>query len=160
MFYSMNAFLAVKASRIKQSFNMPFFPPRFKPATSVLFIYSSIHCLRNAMADAQTCFYPDGSVSTHDTPCHSPSIGDGASACCGSTDICLNNSLCLAQSGAELVTRGSCTDQTWQSPECPQYCSDGKVLLQQRRNSLHSNPHYDLVMTLILVLQKTRAAGH
>ncbi|KAF6230559.1 hypothetical protein HO173_011096 [Letharia columbiana] len=103
---------------------MPFFPPRFKPATSVLFIYSSIHCLRNAMADAQTCFYPDGSVSTHDTPCHSPSIGDGASACCGSTDICLNNSLCLAQSGAELVTRGSCTDQTWQSPECPQYCSD------------------------------------
>lgn len=80
------------------------------------------------LVDAQTCYYPDGSVSSHDTPCHSLLIGDEASACCGYLDVCLDNGLCLAQAGAELVSRGSCTDQTWQSPECSQYCSDGKSL--------------------------------
>lgn len=78
------------------------------------------------MANEQTCYFPDGSVSPRDTPCHSPSIGDGASACCASSDICLSNALCLGQTGAALISRGTCTDKTWQNPECPQYCSDGK----------------------------------
>ena len=80
------------------------------------------------MTNAQTCYYPDGSVAPPDTPCHSPSVGDGASACCNHGDVCLDNNLCLAQSSGELITRGSCTDETWQSPECSQYCSDGNYL--------------------------------
>ena len=78
------------------------------------------------MADEQTCYFPSGSISTLDTPCHSPSIGGGASACCASSDICLNNTLCLGQTGSALISRGTCTDRTWQNPECPQYCADGK----------------------------------
>lgn len=79
-----------------------------------------------SMADAPTCYYPDGSISPKDTPCHSPSLGGGASACCNAFDVCLDNNLCLAQGGSELITRGSCTDRTWQSLECSQYCADGK----------------------------------
>ena len=77
------------------------------------------------MADAQTCYFPDGTVAPGDTPCHSPSLGVGSSACCAEFHICLNNNLCLHTDGAEMIVRGSCTDETWRSPECAQYCSDG-----------------------------------
>lgn len=72
---------------------------------------------------AQTCYFPDGSQSSRDTPCRTPSPGQ-ASACCAYFDICLDNSLCLAQSGNEVVSRGTCTDQSWQSSDCPRYCQD------------------------------------
>ena len=79
------------------------------------------------MDNVPTCYYPSGTSSSPDTPCHSD---DRASACCAQTDTCLSNGLCLAQGGPELITRGSCTDESWQSPECPQYCSDGKKLFE------------------------------
>lgn len=91
----------------------------------MLFINLFAFLLGNLIViSAQTCYYPDGSVSSHDTPCHSISTGDGASACCGYSDICLDNGLCLAQSGAEITSRGGCTDETWQSPQCSQFCED------------------------------------
>lgn len=83
------------------------------------------------MATDQTCYFPDGSVSLGFTPCHSASTG--ASACCAEMDVCLDNKLCLSQSGQQDLTRGSCTDKTWGSPECSQYCSDGKLHLKQKR---------------------------
>ena len=43
--------------------------------------------------------------------------------------MCLSNNLCLNQGGAELISRGSCTDETWQSSECGQYCLDGNYVL-------------------------------
>lgn len=76
------------------------------------------------MANAQTCYFPNGLISPSDTPCHSPSSANGASACCAYSDICLDNQLCLSQSGPAWITRGSCTDETWQSPGCSQNCSD------------------------------------
>ena len=106
------------------------------------------------MASAPTCYFPDGSQSPRDTPCHTPSVGDGASACCAYSDICLDNNLCLAQSGAEVITRGSCTDETWQSPECSQYCADGKQCLVV----FYKSPQYSSIFTLILsALQSTLA---
>lgn len=84
------------------------------------------------MANPQACYFPDGAVATHDTPCHTLSTGDGASACCADADVCLDNHLCLAQAGGEVISRGSCTDETWESPECSQYCADGRILFQQR----------------------------
>ena len=79
------------------------------------------------MANGQTCYFPDGSKATSHTPCQdlSPS-SDGASACCDSADACLESHLCLEQSGGPMISRGSCTDQTWQSQECSRYCADGK----------------------------------
>ena len=75
---------------------------------------------------AQTCYFPDGSVAGRDTPCRAPT-SDQASACCAYSDICLDNNLCLGQNGSQSISRGSCTDQTWHSSECPQYCQDGKM---------------------------------
>lgn len=110
------------------------------------------------MANAQTCYYPDGSIPPRDTPCHSPSIGDGASACCAESDICLDNGLCLANSGSELISRGSCTDQSWQSPECSQYCNDGKYFFEKALSFFNSQLYSSLILALILILQSTRPA--
>ena len=74
---------------------------------------------------AQTCYFPNGSAADRDIPCRAPTSNQ-ASACCAYSDICLDNSLCLAQSGVGIITRGSCTDQSWQSSECARYCQDGK----------------------------------
>lgn len=79
------------------------------------------------MAKAQTCYYPNGTSSV-DTPCHSD---NAASACCNEGATCLSNGLCL---GGSIVSRGSCTDQSWESPDCPQYCADGKHSLQAALN--------------------------
>ena len=78
------------------------------------------------MADTQTCYFLDGSEATDDIPCESPSINDRVSACCNSKDICLENHLCLEQVGGPMISRGSCTDETWQSQNFSQYCADGK----------------------------------
>lgn len=87
------------------------------------------------MANAPTCYFPDGSVASRDTPCNSYATSYGASACCAYQDVCLDNHLCIAQSGAEVISRGSCTDRTWQSSECCQYCADGnRPLVQIYRN--------------------------
>ena len=130
----------------------------FKVARNMLLAHLFVYSLGIViMTNAQTCYYPDGSVVARDTPCHSPSIGDGASACCDSGDICLDNNLCLSQGGAELISRGSCTDHTWQSPECSQYCSDGEYLFQQPRDILHRHPQYGLITILTLISQLTRA---
>ena len=75
---------------------------------------------------AQTCYFPDGSISYRDTPCRASSYGQ-ASPCCAVMDICLDNALCLAQQGSEVISRGSCTDSTWRSTECAQYCQDGQL---------------------------------
>ncbi|KAM0800205.1 hypothetical protein BDR22DRAFT_821695 [Usnea florida] len=72
---------------------------------------------------AQACYFPDGSISTRDAPCRASSP-DQPSPCCAATDVCLDNALCLAQSGSESISRGTCTDETWRSSECPQYCQD------------------------------------
>ena len=85
---------------------------------------------------AQKCYFPDGSVSSHDTPCRAPSSGQ-ASSCCAYSDVCLDNNLCLAQGGGEAFSRGSCTDREWQSGDCPQFCQDGRFsndrILDSRR---------------------------
>ena len=90
-----------------------------------LIVISVCFSMKATTIRAQTCYYPDGSVSHRDTPCRVLPYGQ-ASPCCGATDICLDNDYCLAQSGPEVVTRGSCTDSSWQSGECPQYCQDGQ----------------------------------
>ncbi|KAI1346521.1 hypothetical protein F5Y01DRAFT_297621 [Xylaria sp. FL0043] len=65
------------------------------------------------------CYYPNGEKSESDSPCNPDA---DASFCCSSSSdsSCLNNLLC--QDGTGRVIRGSCTDQTWTDPACPQYC--------------------------------------
>ena len=72
------------------------------------------------------CYSPDGTVQDSDSPCN---VSLEESACCNDADICLDNGLCLPQAlQSNSFYRGSCTDQSWQSGECPQYCADSKLL--------------------------------
>lgn len=80
------------------------------------------------MANAK-CYFPDGSIASNDTPCNSAATKNSVSACCGHSDICLDNALCLPQHESPALVRGSCTDETWQSPMCAQYCSDSNCPL-------------------------------
>ena len=84
------------------------------------------------MANAN-CYYPDGSIATADTPCNSAANGTSVSPCCANSNICVDNALCLTPcltvNRLPIIYRGSCTDKTWKSPECAQYCSDGNCHL-------------------------------
>jgi hypothetical protein len=76
------------------------------------------------LADAK-CYFPDGkTVAAQDTPCM-----EGNSTCCGQGFACLSNNICMltsyvsgAGSGQSSYVRGSCTDPTWNDPNCPQFC--------------------------------------
>lgn len=65
---------------------------------------------------AATCWYPDNKTSepTH-VPCNQTI--STASACCDPNDSCSVSGFCLGASG--FVYRGSCTDQSWGSANCP-----------------------------------------
>ncbi|KAF2845744.1 hypothetical protein T440DRAFT_407179 [Plenodomus tracheiphilus IPT5] len=72
------------------------------------------------------CYFPDGkSIPRQDTPCRS----EGFSTCCGQGYACLSNNLCMLTEhvpnpipGQSRYVRGSCTDQSWDSPHCPNFC--------------------------------------
>ena len=79
---------------------------------------------RASTALAQKCYVPNGEEVSDDTPCN-PTSSDQASACCSRYDTCLSNGLCLEADMT--LNRGSCTDRTWKSKGCAQWCSDGKT---------------------------------
>ncbi|ROT35115.1 hypothetical protein SODALDRAFT_329289 [Sodiomyces alkalinus F11] len=65
------------------------------------------------------CYYPNGLRANGDFPCDPD---DDDSPCCngGAGWSCMSNKLCKGPDGN--IIRGSCTDQNWESPSCPQYC--------------------------------------
>lgn len=80
-----------------------------------------------------TCYLPDKSIAkSGDTayhPCNATAADNGdGSACCQlssstGSSICLTSGFCF---GADsYVYRGGCTDQSWNSPNCPSQCLDG-----------------------------------
>lgn len=72
-----------------------------------------------ASISAQTCYYPDGSEATGNRPCNTSTT---YSACCSTTDYCLTNGLCFDAGSNNYMTRDSCTDSSWKSNYCPQFC--------------------------------------
>ena len=82
------------------------------------------------------CYFPNGNVS-NGLACHPTAE---ASVCCGDGVACLSNGVCehLSDSSSSSVaatyyTRGTCTDSSWKSASCPQFCQkenpDGVMLL-------------------------------
>lgn len=63
------------------------------------------------------CYFPNQAIVLNAYAC---SLTSNNSACCAVGHICLDNGLCTPGNGQ--IIRGGCTDQTWNSPECPQYC--------------------------------------
>ena len=70
-----------------------------------------------------SCFWPAGNPAPIDIPCNSTS---SASHCCKKDSVCLSNGYCLNAGDVTpyLLSRGACTDGTWQSDSCPQKCAD------------------------------------
>ncbi|KAH7322571.1 hypothetical protein B0I35DRAFT_509887 [Stachybotrys elegans] len=86
---------------------------------------------------AQACYYPDGSLAPDQFRC---TTDTAESFCCPDNENCLANKLCYFNSTGfddvfrHFYFRGSCTDQSWDSPDCPNYCtesSDGRDLAWQ-----------------------------
>ncbi|KAI9155574.1 hypothetical protein HJFPF1_08160 [Paramyrothecium foliicola] len=79
---------------------------------------------------SQVCYYPDGSVATEQFPCTND---EGGTFCCADGEACLANKLCYFNSTSifddtfrHFNYRGSCTDKSWQSENCPDYCTENK----------------------------------
>ena len=84
-------------------------------------------------AERRKCYYPNGDLVLADSPCDPDAEH---SACCGAPPFgvaCLSNKLCRTQPGD--FSRGSCTDPTWQSPECPSFC-----MCEYKGNDRHPLP--------------------
>ncbi|OCL09161.1 hypothetical protein AOQ84DRAFT_27995 [Glonium stellatum] len=74
------------------------------------------------LALAQSCHFPDGTVSGLDVPCNPSAL---VSACCYSDQACLSNGLCVSDPLNDTLKayhRGTCTDQNWESSACPLFC--------------------------------------
>src|SRR5438876_2185174 len=71
---------------------------------------------------AQTCYYPDGSRARDYT--YVPCVNGTHSTCCipSEGDVCLSNNICFYTTG-DYPFRGACTDSTWSSNACPQFCT-------------------------------------
>ncbi|PMD20531.1 hypothetical protein NA56DRAFT_704336 [Hyaloscypha hepaticicola] len=69
---------------------------------------------------AATCYYTDGSADNSDDQLACDPTAT-VSACCGQTDYCLSNGLCLDAGANSLLAVQGCTDPKWSSP-CHAYC--------------------------------------
>ena len=69
------------------------------------------------------CYYPNGDISD-DLSCNPSAVN---STCCQRNWTCLSNGVCglMNSTGDVNYGRHSCTDKTWNSPSCPQFCLMG-----------------------------------
>ena len=76
------------------------------------------------------CYYPNGNVAGGNTPCRDSTA---YSTCCGEGYACLSNNMCMltdkvhALPGSSVYARGSCTDPSWKSADCPLFCIDPEI---------------------------------
>ena len=107
---------------------------RFSPLGNYCRLSVWITCFLFASAKSDLsdtlCYFPDGKVLASDRPCN-PALEQ--SLCCGPYWTCLDNGLCSNLNTTDLTNlntfaliRGTCTDRTWSSDQCPQYCLNGK----------------------------------
>lgn len=79
---------------------------------------------------AALCYTPDGGIS-NDISCDATAE---ASICCKRGYYCTASKLCLAEGHANqtgfafdgVYVRGTCSDKSWQSPECGGNCVKGE----------------------------------
>ena len=69
-----------------------------------------------------SCYYPSGVRMFSDfEPCADPTARAPYSGCCQLGDVCLPSGLCQWPE-KKTTYRGGCTDSTWGSPSCPNFC--------------------------------------
>ena len=80
-------------------------------------------CLLATRSQAQpACYTADTRLpATGDEPCYKID-GNQSTTCCGVAQSCMENNLCYNAAGdngiSEGYWRGTCTDATWESPQC------------------------------------------
>ena len=90
--------------------------------TSVLCTALSVRAISE-----RRCYFPDGSIDTDGYVCNQTAAANGeGSACCLHNDACYQTGTCF-QDWSGVTYRQSCTDQSWKSPACPQYCTSAGV---------------------------------
>ncbi|KAF1818452.1 uncharacterized protein K489DRAFT_94236 [Dissoconium aciculare CBS 342.82] len=74
------------------------------------------------------CYWPDGTKFT-DYPACDVQAKDGFSNCCGNSDMCTTNGFCKWNffANSSLLWRNGCTDPSWNSPNCAQYCKTDRA---------------------------------
>jgi len=95
---------------------------RHLPSWQYLLILGSLGRVAFAVSELQPCYAPNGDLAQGGNfPCF---LDQDVSPCCGEGSICEASGLCkvAGSTGVSDLIRGSCTDRTWNSPECPQYC--------------------------------------
>lgn len=102
------------------------------PKTPVnLFFSVAAVCLFQFVSSEKLCYYPDGTTAYDELPCH-PSAE--VSVCCARGWTCLSNSVCILLQDSQLLEefsyswigatiQSTCTDKSWVSSECSQYCT-------------------------------------
>jgi hypothetical protein len=71
------------------------------------------------------CWFPNGDRAWKDNPCND----DGNnSTCCPLGSECMSNNLCFFP-GPDIYERHSCTDRSWEDPNCLNICSRGEFRL-------------------------------
>ena len=100
----------------------------------------------------QTCYYPNGDISTSDYPCSSDVDG----LCCPLNWQCLSNGLCYLEN-EQYYGRYTCTDRTWSATGCPEICTDGWHF-QHRVAGIHSI--YTLTSLQEILMPETRPSSN
>ncbi|OCL01450.1 hypothetical protein AOQ84DRAFT_6704 [Glonium stellatum] len=92
--------------------------------TYILYLFLTLCLLVGVSAASNTtCYYPDG-LESKGLPCNPTA---DVSTCCGPGFICLGNDLCTPGPNDRKTYdykfyRSSCTDATWKSSACPNFC--------------------------------------
>ncbi|KAF2136439.1 uncharacterized protein K452DRAFT_362544 [Aplosporella prunicola CBS 121167] len=86
----------------------------------VPFVFTLYFCSLVAAQDVPRCYYPNGKIATNDYACY---LNSSQSFCCTQGVKCLDNKICESVNVTKYkYNRGTCTDKTWQSDECPKFC--------------------------------------
>jgi len=104
--------------------------------THFLYLFLALYLFTDiSVASNTTCYFPDG-LESKGSPCNPTA---NVSTCCGPGFVCLSNGLCTPGPNDRKTYdykfyRSSCTDSTWKSSACPNFC-----LGRRCRNSISQN---------------------
>lgn len=80
----------------------------------------------SVMSQGKACYFKDGSLAANDYACYP---NNDISFCCGPGYACLDDLVCEKTNDAidpynnNTYVRGSCTDYSWGSTACPNFCT-------------------------------------
>lgn len=97
----------------------------WKGSVNHFFLIIAVYLFRFVLSQAP-CYSPNGSILPDEVPCYTSAE---VSVCCGRGWTCLSNSVCMLIQNSDFpdarvgsTYHSSCTDASWKSPKCPNFC--------------------------------------